>query len=187
MVSTRRDAELGERLLQPALGHLDAVDQRVQRRVAAAAALLGHRLDGAAQIVADRQHVAGEGGDRVLARVGDLALGAPAQVLHLGQRAQELVLHVGDFGLQRGRWVGGRRGGACVVGGRRRFGGRPVGLLLGRGRGFVGHHPFQWSFFGSGFGCRMSCAARQKSSGKPATASDAPERNLFDGVVGALW
>ena len=116
------DAELGQRLLQPALGHLDALDERGERRVAAAALLLRHRVDGAAEVVADRQHVAGEIRHRVLARVGDLALGPPAEVLHLGERAQELVLEVGDLGAAAPRLRRRRRRpprGAC--GGRRRL------------------------------------------------------------------
>ena len=49
----------------------------------------GHAVEGAADVVGGVQHVAGEVGDRVGAGIGDLALGAAAQVLHLGQRAQE--------------------------------------------------------------------------------------------------
>ena len=46
-------------------------------------------------VVGDLQHVAGKCGDAVLPRVGDLALGAPAQIFHLGERAQQLVLEIG--------------------------------------------------------------------------------------------
>ncbi len=63
------------------LGHLDAFDKDVQRRVAAVARFRRHRGDGPAEIVADDEHVAGEIGDRVGARVGDLALGAATEIL----------------------------------------------------------------------------------------------------------
>ena len=89
-----------------------------------------HRVDGAAEIVGDGEHVAGEGGDRILARIGDLALGALAEVLHLGERAQQLVLEVGDLGLRAPRHARRR------APGRRRRG--CAGVRFGLGRGVVG-------------------------------------------------
>ena len=64
--------------LTPALGLL--ADFRVER------------LQRALHVVGDRHHVARELGDPVEARIRHLALGAPAQVLHLGERPQQPVL-----------------------------------------------------------------------------------------------
>ena len=47
------------------------------------------------EIVADGQHVAGEIGDGVARRIGLLALGTAAQILHVGHGAQQAVAHVG--------------------------------------------------------------------------------------------
>jgi hypothetical protein len=50
-----------------------------------------------AHVVSDREHVARESRDAVIASVRDLPLGSPTHVLHLGERAQQLVLVVGRF------------------------------------------------------------------------------------------
>ncbi len=59
-----------------------------------------HVIDGALEIVADRQHVAGEIGDGVARRVGLFPLGAAAQILHIGHGAEQPVAHVGVLGEQ---------------------------------------------------------------------------------------
>src|SRR5439155_16412036 len=60
------------------------------------------------------ENIARETGDTVRARVRDLALGAPAQVLHFGQRAQQPVLQIRGFPGERRDRIRrgfGRRGG----------------------------------------------------------------------------
>ena len=94
-------AVLFQHLQQLALGQLDAVEQRLDGRVRGLAQLGVERLQRAVHVVGDRQHVARERRDAVLAHVGDLALGALAQVLHLGQRAQQPVLVLGVLARQR--------------------------------------------------------------------------------------
>ncbi len=88
---------LFQHLEQFALGEFDALDQRLHLRIALRAQFGTHGFEGALHIVGDRQHVAGETGIAVEPRVGDLALGAFAQVFHLGQRAQQLVLVFGSL------------------------------------------------------------------------------------------
>ena len=100
--------------LHLALGHLDAFDQRLQSSASARVARLGRQHhQGAAQRIGRRQHVAGKAGDGVGARVGDLALGALAQIFHLGDGAQQLSLQLGILGLQRLDRIGRR----CRLGG----------------------------------------------------------------------
>jgi hypothetical protein len=52
-------------------------------------------LDGALEIVADGQHVAGEIRDGIAGGVGLLALGAPAQILHVGHGPEQPIAHLG--------------------------------------------------------------------------------------------
>ena len=61
-----------------------------------------HRVDGALEVVADGDDVAGELGDGVLGRLLLLALGPLADVVHLGVGPQQPVLEVGGLGPQRG-------------------------------------------------------------------------------------
>ena len=63
----------------------------------------GDAVHGAAQVVDDPDQVPHKRHRGVLERVLTLALAAPAQVLGLGQRTQQLVLERGDFGLESGR------------------------------------------------------------------------------------
>ncbi len=91
------DAVLLQRLLQVALGQFHALDQRGDGRLLAVAQFGPDRFKRAAEIVGDAQDVARKSGDPVLARIGDLALGALAQVFHVGQRAQQPVFHLGGF------------------------------------------------------------------------------------------
>ena len=84
-----------QRLEQLALGQFDAVDQRLDAGLRAGAQFRRHRIERAAHVVGDAEHVAGERGDAVQPRIGDFALGALAQILHLGERAQEPVFELG--------------------------------------------------------------------------------------------
>jgi hypothetical protein len=90
-----------QHLEQLALGQLDAVEQRLGAGVRLLAQLRVERAQRALHVVGDRDNVAREGRDAVQARVGDLALGSPAQILHFGERAKELVLVVRTFLRQR--------------------------------------------------------------------------------------
>ncbi len=60
-------------------------------------------LDGALQIVADGQHVAGEIGDGIARRVGLLPLGATAEIFHVGHGAEQPVAHIRVLREQRGQ------------------------------------------------------------------------------------
>ena len=95
------DAVLVEHLQEFALGQLDAVEQRLDAGVRGLAQFAVERLERAFHVVGDRQHVARERRDAVLAHVRDLAVGALAQVLHLRQRAQQPVLVVGVLARER--------------------------------------------------------------------------------------
>src|SRR5581483_3257908 len=67
--------------------------------------------DRAAQIIGDVEHVLGEIGRGVLARILAVALGAATLILALRQGAQQLVLGVGQLGLflaEQARELGGR-------------------------------------------------------------------------------
>ena len=108
---------------------------RVLKRGLRALAGFGrHVVDRALEIVGDGQHVAGEIGDAVGARVRDLAFGAAAHVLDVGKRAQELVLQIRLLGFERRERIGleGRR--------LRRVAGRAgAGIVRGRARKSVAH------------------------------------------------
>ena len=62
-------------------------------------------VHGAAQVVDDPDQVPHERHCGVLERVLAFALAAPAQILGLGQRAQQLVPERGDLGLEYGRGI----------------------------------------------------------------------------------
>ncbi len=106
-----RDAVALQHVQKLALGDLDPVEEALQRRVLGGG-IGGNVLDRAAEVVADREHVAGEIGNGVTRRIGLLALGAAAKVLHVGERAQQAVAHIGilgderlDLGRGRGSWI----------------------------------------------------------------------------------
>ena len=70
----------------------------------------------ALEIVADRQHVAGEVGNGVARRVCLLPLGAAPQILHVGEGAQQPVAHFGvldqqcvEIGAELAAWVAAPR------------------------------------------------------------------------------
>ena len=81
-----------ERVQERPLGHLDAEDQVLHEL--ALPGLGGDRRQRPGEVVPDLEQVAGEAGDRELARLLDLPLGPAAQVLHLRERAQEPVLEL---------------------------------------------------------------------------------------------
>ena len=66
---------------------------------------VGDGVEGAVEVVVDRQQVAGEAGGAVELGVAAVALGALADVLDVGERAQQPVLEVGDLGPERGGLV----------------------------------------------------------------------------------
>jgi len=70
----------------------DVLDRRVD--------VLRQCRQGAAEIVGDRQHVAGEALDAELAFLLDVLLRTPTHVLRLGDRAQMFILQLGIFRLQ---------------------------------------------------------------------------------------
>ena len=139
------DAVLFQDLEQLALGQLHAVEQRLSGRVRGLAQFGVERLQRAVHVVGDRQHVARERGDAVLARVRELALGALAQVLHLRERAQQPVLVLGVLARQRLhqggdlRLLGRRNSGVGLPGALSlRLGGRVIGAAGGVIRHRVG-------------------------------------------------
>src|SRR3569833_3726061 len=118
------DAVVLLRLQQFAFGQFDAFEQSLDRRIGGGARVLRQGPQCAVHVVGYVEDIAGELGNAVGARVGDLALGALAQIFHLGQRAQQLVLVFEGFALGLGYRIG-------LLGEfrtRRRFGGRILGL-----------------------------------------------------------
>ena len=89
--------EAGEEV---ALGQLDALDEGLERRARRLALLGRDALHRATQIVGEGQHVAGEVRDAIELGVADFLLGAATQVLHVGERAQHLVLERGVLGVE---------------------------------------------------------------------------------------
>ncbi len=92
-----RHAVALEHVEQFPLRDLHAVEEALQRRILARR-LRGHVLDGAAEIVADGQHVAGEIGNGVAGDVVLLTLGAATKILHVRHGAQQPIAHVGILG-----------------------------------------------------------------------------------------
>ena len=58
-------------------------------------------FQGLAHVVADGQDIAGEIGGGIERRFGLFALGALADIFHLGERPQQAVLELADLFLQR--------------------------------------------------------------------------------------
>jgi hypothetical protein len=114
-------AVLLEHVEELALGQLDAVEQRLHAGIDLLADLIIQRLHGAGHVVGNADDIAGEIDDAVEPRVGDVALGAPAQVLGLCQGPPPAVVQIGDLPLELGRRIGFGRG-----------------ILLGLGRSLVG-------------------------------------------------
>ena len=114
---------------QLALGQLDAVEQRLDAGIRLLADLVVERLHRALHVVGDRQDIAREIGDPVDARVGDFALGAAAQVFHLGQRAQQPVLQARGLPCELRDRIGRCFGGLCSLGVLRRAASVPFALV----------------------------------------------------------
>ena len=104
-------------LMQLALGELDAVEQRLHAGIRLVADLVVERLHGAVHVVGDREDVAREIRHAIDARIRDLALGAAAQILHLGERAQQPVLQVGRLLGERRHGIGGAASACGAVSG----------------------------------------------------------------------
>jgi hypothetical protein len=85
------DAVVLQHLQQLALGQLNAVEQSLDAGIRLLAQLGVERRQRSLHVVGNRENVTGEGGVSVLAGVDHFARGAPAQVLHLRQGAQQLV------------------------------------------------------------------------------------------------
>jgi hypothetical protein len=92
-----RDAVTLKHIQQLALGKLHTIEKALQCRILARR-FCRNMLDGAAEIVADGKHVAGEIGDRIARGIGLLAVGAAAQILHIGHGAEQAIAHVGILG-----------------------------------------------------------------------------------------
>ena len=117
------DAVLLHHLDQFALGQFDAVEQRFDARIRFRANFIIERLQRAFHIVRNGENIAREIGDTVGARIRDLPIGAPAQVFHVGQCAQQPVLQLdGLFGERRN----GIRRGFAGRGGFGRLGLSPI-------------------------------------------------------------
>ena len=95
-------AVLFEHIDQLALGQLDAIEQRLEAFVGLGAQLVVERRHRPVHVVGNAQDVAGEAGDAVHPRIGDLALGALSHVVHVGQRPQQPILGVGQLAVERG-------------------------------------------------------------------------------------
>ena len=85
------DAVFLQRVEQRPLGQLDAFDQGFQDRIGQFPGLGRDRIERTLQIVGDVEHVAGESGDAVDSRIGNLFRGPLAQVFHFRKRPQHLV------------------------------------------------------------------------------------------------
>ena len=123
------DAVFFQHLDQLTLGEFDAIKQREAARVRRRLPVGTGGLQRAGDIVGNAQNVARKAGDGIDARLTDLALGPLAQVFHVRERAQQLVLHRGigrsEFGHRIGLCSHVRRSiliGSGVSGGGRIFG-----------------------------------------------------------------
>ncbi|MCH9000132.1 MAG: hypothetical protein IID48_17975 [Proteobacteria bacterium] len=96
------DVVLLEDRVQLRLGHLEPGHERPEVFVGLQR-FGGHAAHGAAQVVDHADQVLYQRRRGVFHDVLALALAAPAQVLGLGQRAQQLVLERGELDLQPGR------------------------------------------------------------------------------------
>ena len=131
------DAVAVERLEEVALRQLDALDQGLERPLRRLPRIRRNAVEGPAYVVGDGQRVAGEVRHRVKARVRRFPLRAAAQVLHVGERAQEFLAQIGPLRFEKRDRVGRLLGGAlraCPAGWRGDVvGRRPIGA---EGMGF---------------------------------------------------
>ena len=88
-----------------ALGELDAVEQSLGSAISLFPQVRVERAERALHIVCDRENIACEGGDAVLASIRHLALGPLAQIFHFRERAQQFVLVIGGFAGEHGHGV----------------------------------------------------------------------------------
>ena len=100
-----RDAVARQRRLQLALGQLDAAGQSIEARVRRPRVLV-HAVQRPAQVVRNRQDVAGEAADGILAGVVAIAGGDAADVLRFRQRPLPLFAQLGDLGFRPGQPLG---------------------------------------------------------------------------------
>ena len=94
----RLDAVLGHHIGQFAQGQFDPFGVSGGLRLE----VLGHRIESAAQVVVDRQQIAGEAGRAILLGLAPVTLTALAGVFGVGQRAHEAVLHLVTLGAESG-------------------------------------------------------------------------------------
>lgn len=87
----RHDAVASEDRLQLLLGHLHALEQRLQCGVAFHL-VLRHRTDRHAENVGHLEQVLGEALDGELLRIVDLPVLSHSKVLRVGQRSLEIVI-----------------------------------------------------------------------------------------------
>ena len=83
-----------------AFSHRNAIDQILHRLGGIGDGVLVHRSDGARQTVRDVEHVFGEFGDGIFARIADFLLGPLAGVVGLGDGAQQPVARRFQLGIQ---------------------------------------------------------------------------------------
>jgi len=91
------DAVLLQRFEELALGKFNAFNECLHLGVGGLAQLGTDGLQRAMHVVCDCQNVAGKSRNAIQAGVENLALGAFTEILHLGERAQQLVLEFGCF------------------------------------------------------------------------------------------
>ena len=81
-----------ERAEHTARGDIDAFDQRLEPGIARRLGFGWNGIQRALEVVCHLKHIAREIGDRIGARILNVARGAAAQVLHFGSGAQRPVL-----------------------------------------------------------------------------------------------
>ena len=129
-----------QNLLQFPLVHLDTL-KKAGKVFVLPCRLIGNRIDGSLKIVAKGQDIAGKFTHRIFGHIGLLALGALAQIVHIGNQPEIAILEIGQLVFQ------------CLARPRHRFiaficqvlilirpaSGRPARLLRGLWRCFVRH------------------------------------------------
>jgi len=110
------DTVAGKDALQVLLGHLDAVQKRLELFVALPG-IRGHAAQGPAQIVGDADDVLDQRYGRELDRIVALARGTAANVLDFRQRPEQLVLQHRDLALEADNRILYRRFAGINLGG----------------------------------------------------------------------
>ena len=118
-----------------ALCQLDTLDQRQKTCIASLACLGRNGIKRAAQVIGNREHIAGEIGHGIGARIANVPRRAAAKIVHLRGKPQILVLQLVPLRCKQFKRRRLRRCSGCIL---CTLGGLHAGFLRCFGSGLIG-------------------------------------------------